>query len=135
MKKNYFSKKRYAKMWYKGISFTSDNMALTYLVDSAGTRTTTDSFTDLSSDYSLGVFYKFVLTNYFLYKQKSQKFVLVPHVMENTIKEKQLQCFKAPNIGQVKMELIFLMLMELEFHKQLMVLLRLLEMLTIPTRF
>lgn len=53
-------------MWYKGISFTSDNMALTYLVDSAGTRTTTDSFTDLSSDYSLGVFYKFVLTNYFL---------------------------------------------------------------------
>lgn len=44
-------------MWYKGVSFTSDHCALVYLVDSAGTRTTTDCFTDLSVDFSLTVFY------------------------------------------------------------------------------
>ncbi|XP_045466490.1 uncharacterized protein LOC123675211 isoform X1 [Harmonia axyridis] len=48
---------KYAKMWYKGVSFTSDQCALVYLVDSAGTRTTTDTFSDLSSDFTLGVFY------------------------------------------------------------------------------
>ncbi|XP_026467641.1 uncharacterized protein LOC113371217 [Ctenocephalides felis] len=48
---------RYAKMWYKGVSFTSDQCALVYLVDAAGTRTTTDSFTDMSQDFSLSVFY------------------------------------------------------------------------------
>lgn len=46
-------------MWYKGVSFTSDQCALVYLVDSAGTRTTTDSFSDLNGDFSLGVFYRF----------------------------------------------------------------------------
>ncbi|XP_059225531.1 uncharacterized protein LOC106088926 isoform X2 [Stomoxys calcitrans] len=49
---------RYAKMWYKGISFTSDVCALVYLVDTAGTRTTTDTFTDLTKDYTLAVFYE-----------------------------------------------------------------------------
>lgn len=44
-------------MWYKGVSFTSENCALVYLVDSAGTRTTTDTFSDLTQDFSLGVFY------------------------------------------------------------------------------
>ena len=39
---------RYAKMWYKGVSFTSEQCALVYLVDTAGTRTTTDSFSDMS---------------------------------------------------------------------------------------
>lgn len=48
---------KYAKMWYKGVSFTSDQCALVYLVDAAGTRTTTDSFTDMSQDFSLSVFY------------------------------------------------------------------------------
>ncbi|CAD7078019.1 unnamed protein product [Hermetia illucens] len=48
---------RYAKMWYKGVSFTSENCALTYLVDAAGTRTTSDSFTDMSKDYTIAVFY------------------------------------------------------------------------------
>lgn len=48
---------RYAKMWYKGVSFTSDQCALVYLVDSAGTRTTTDTFSDLSHDFSVQVFY------------------------------------------------------------------------------
>jgi len=47
---------RYAKMWYKGVSFTAEQCALVYLVDSAGTRTTTDSFSDLSKDISLNVF-------------------------------------------------------------------------------
>ncbi|XP_019877717.1 uncharacterized protein LOC109605575 isoform X2 [Aethina tumida] len=47
---------KYAKMWYKGVSFTSDQCALVYLVDSAGTRTTTDSFSDLSTDFTMGVF-------------------------------------------------------------------------------
>uniref|UniRef100_A0A1B6MG25 Uncharacterized protein n=1 Tax=Graphocephala atropunctata TaxID=36148 RepID=A0A1B6MG25_9HEMI len=48
---------KYAKMWYKGVSFTSEKCALVYLVDSAGTRTTTDSFSDMSQDFSLSVFY------------------------------------------------------------------------------
>lgn len=45
-------------MWYKGVSFTTEHCALVYLVDSAGTRTTTDSFSDLMQDFSLNVFYK-----------------------------------------------------------------------------
>jgi len=36
-----------AKMWPKGISFSSNNRALVYLVDAAGARSTTDSFHDL----------------------------------------------------------------------------------------
>lgn len=44
-------------MWYKGVSFTSEQCALVYLVDSAGTRTTTDTFTDMGQDFSLSVFY------------------------------------------------------------------------------
>ncbi|XP_033254816.1 uncharacterized protein LOC117194358 isoform X3 [Drosophila miranda] len=48
---------RYAKMWYKGVSFTSEACALIYLVDTAGTRTTTYTFTDLTKDYTLAVFY------------------------------------------------------------------------------
>ncbi|XP_067630293.1 uncharacterized protein fest [Eurosta solidaginis] len=55
MKTNNFV--RYAKMWYKGVSFTSESCALIYLVDTAGTRTTTDTFTDLTKDYTLTVFY------------------------------------------------------------------------------
>lgn len=55
MKSNHFV--RYAKMWYKGVSFTSESCALIYLVDTAGTRTTTDTFTDLTKDYTLAVFY------------------------------------------------------------------------------
>ncbi|XP_017776591.1 PREDICTED: LOW QUALITY PROTEIN: uncharacterized protein LOC108562686 [Nicrophorus vespilloides] len=47
---------KYAKMWYKGVSFTSDQCALVYLVDSAGTRTTTDTFSDLNVDFSISVF-------------------------------------------------------------------------------
>ena len=47
-----------AKMWYKGVSFTSEQCALVFLVDSAGTRTTTDTFNDISQDFSLSVFYE-----------------------------------------------------------------------------
>jgi len=42
---------------FKGISFTSEECALVYLVDGAGTRTTTDQFTDMCKDFSLSVFY------------------------------------------------------------------------------
>lgn len=35
---------RFAKFWYKGISFANEKSALTYLVDTAGARTTTDHF-------------------------------------------------------------------------------------------
>ncbi|XP_013112125.2 uncharacterized protein LOC106090475 isoform X1 [Stomoxys calcitrans] len=53
---------RYAKMWHKGISFTSESCALTYLVDTLGTRTITDSFTksfiEHTKDYTLVVFYE-----------------------------------------------------------------------------
>ncbi|XP_035792946.1 uncharacterized protein LOC118467052 [Anopheles albimanus] len=49
---------RFAKMWSKGISLTSDGCALIYLVDSAGTRTTSDMLNmDLDTDYVQQVFY------------------------------------------------------------------------------
>lgn len=47
---------RFAKIWCKGISFTSENNALVYLVDSGGTRTTTDTFMDLRNDITEQVF-------------------------------------------------------------------------------
>lgn len=43
-------------MFYKGVSFTSDTSALVYLVDQAGTRTTSDTFSDLGGDFSIPVF-------------------------------------------------------------------------------
>jgi hypothetical protein len=43
-------------MFYKGVSFTSDTSALVYLVDQAGTRTTSDTFSDLSGDFTVPVF-------------------------------------------------------------------------------
>ncbi|XP_028130276.1 uncharacterized protein LOC114326201 isoform X1 [Diabrotica virgifera virgifera] len=49
---------KFAKMWYKGVSFTSVQCALVYLVDSAGTRTTTDTFNDLTHDFTLNIFYE-----------------------------------------------------------------------------
>ncbi|KAF7996122.1 hypothetical protein HCN44_010378 [Aphidius gifuensis] len=51
-----YGNNKYAKMWYKGVSFTSEQCALVYLVDAAGTRTTTDSFSDMNQDFSLSVF-------------------------------------------------------------------------------
>lgn len=39
-----------AKMWPRGVSFTSNNCALVYLVDQAGVRSTTDSFHNLYSE-------------------------------------------------------------------------------------
>ncbi|GLG98214.1 Uncharacterized protein GBIM_04812, partial [Gryllus bimaculatus] len=48
---------KFAKMWYKGVSFTSDQCALVYLVDAAGTRTTTDNFCNMVHDFSIPVFY------------------------------------------------------------------------------
>lgn len=45
-------------MWHKGISFTRENCALVYLIDPAGTRTTSDSFSNMRSDYSIPVFLK-----------------------------------------------------------------------------
>lgn len=44
-------------MWYKGVSFTSEKCALVYLVDAAGTRSTADSFFEMTQDFSLPVFY------------------------------------------------------------------------------
>ena len=38
-----------AKMWQRGISFTTNHHALSYLVDTAGARSTTDTFRDLHS--------------------------------------------------------------------------------------
>jgi len=51
------SNTHYAKMWYKGVSFTAEKCALVYLVDSAGTRTTTDYFADLTQDFSVITFF------------------------------------------------------------------------------
>jgi len=39
-----------AKVWPRGVSFTSNNCALVYLVDAAGARSTTDTFHDLYAD-------------------------------------------------------------------------------------
>lgn len=49
-------------MWYKGISFTNENSAITYLVDAAGARTTTDHFVSPSVYENLlnDVFYELV---------------------------------------------------------------------------
>lgn len=44
-------------MWEKGVSLTADGCALIYLVDLAGTRTTSDSVNkDIRNDYSWQVF-------------------------------------------------------------------------------
>jgi hypothetical protein len=44
-------------MWEKGISLTADGCALIYLVDQAGTRTTSDAVNkDIRGDYSWQVF-------------------------------------------------------------------------------
>lgn len=46
-------------MWEKGISLTADGCALIYLVDTAGTRTTSDSVNrDIRPDYGWQVFIK-----------------------------------------------------------------------------
>jgi hypothetical protein len=47
--KNYHMEKN-AKVWPKGISFTSNTCALVYLVDQAGARSTSDFFHDLYAD-------------------------------------------------------------------------------------
>lgn len=50
---------RFAKMWQKGISLTSARCALIYLVDAAGTRTTSDMISmDMETDYVNQVFFK-----------------------------------------------------------------------------
>jgi hypothetical protein len=38
---------KYAKIWYKGVSFTAERCSLVYLVDEGGTRTTADRFSQL----------------------------------------------------------------------------------------
>ena len=49
-------------MWQKGVSLTSDGCALIYLVDSAGTRTTSDGISiDRRTDYCSRVFLRYVL--------------------------------------------------------------------------
>ncbi|XP_050073120.1 uncharacterized protein LOC126561215 [Anopheles maculipalpis] len=53
---------RFAKMWHKGISLTSTRYALIYLVDSAGTRTTSDMISmDMEADYVNQVFFNGVV--------------------------------------------------------------------------
>jgi len=43
-------------MSHKGISFTGEAGGLVYLVDDAGTRSTSDVFSDMSGDFSMPVF-------------------------------------------------------------------------------
>lgn len=42
-----FNVYRNAKIWPRGVSFTASNCAIVYLVDTAGTRSTSDNFHDL----------------------------------------------------------------------------------------
>ncbi|KAJ6641336.1 hypothetical protein Bhyg_06272, partial [Pseudolycoriella hygida] len=53
LKNNYV---RYAKMWQEGITFTCTDCTHIFLVDLYGTRTTSDTFTNLSCDFTLPVF-------------------------------------------------------------------------------
>lgn len=52
--------RRFAKMWYKGIGFSHEHSALTYLVDAAGARTTMDTFVQPQAYEQLmtGVFFE-----------------------------------------------------------------------------
>ncbi|XP_053675939.1 uncharacterized protein LOC128726173 [Anopheles nili] len=53
---------RFAKMWQKGISLTSAGCPLIYLVDAAGTRTTSDMISmDMEADYVNQVFFNGVV--------------------------------------------------------------------------
>lgn len=76
---------KYAKMWYKGVSFTSDQCALVYLVDSAGTRTTTDTFSDLTNDFTLGVFYNAFPQSDPAYASESQGIPHGTHLVDEAI--------------------------------------------------
>lgn len=65
MKHFFFYYSRYAKMYQKGVSLTSEGCALIYLVDDAGTRTTSDAMTfDITRDYSIPVFLKYVIITF-----------------------------------------------------------------------
>lgn len=60
-------------MWHKGVSLTSEGCALIYLVDSAGTRTTSDVVqTDIQIDYCTQVFTNDVRIGSYLYSLASQ---------------------------------------------------------------
>ncbi|XP_077301925.1 uncharacterized protein LOC143922535 [Arctopsyche grandis] len=48
---------RYAKMWKKGVSFTTDDHAVTYLLDAGGTKTTFDWFLLMENDLTTKAFY------------------------------------------------------------------------------
>lgn len=49
--------RRFAKMWFKGISFSSKNCPLVYLVDAAGVRSTVDRFPEILEENASEVFY------------------------------------------------------------------------------
>ncbi|XP_035215091.1 uncharacterized protein LOC118188705 [Stegodyphus dumicola] len=54
---------RQAKVCRKGIIFTSSDHCLSYLVDASGTKTTAEKFRDLSTDFSVEVFYSDLLSH------------------------------------------------------------------------
>lgn len=45
-------------MWYKGVSFSSREIPIAYLVDEAGLRTSKDRFSDISERYAFDAFAK-----------------------------------------------------------------------------
>lgn len=60
-------------MWHKGVSLTSEGCALIYLVDLAGTRTTSDVVqTDIQIDYCTQVFTNDVRIGSYLYDHATQ---------------------------------------------------------------
>ncbi|XP_077301615.1 uncharacterized protein LOC143922267 [Arctopsyche grandis] len=48
---------RYAKMWKKGVSFTTDDRAVTFLLDAGGPKTTVDWFLLMEDDLNSKAFY------------------------------------------------------------------------------
>lgn len=54
--------RRFAKMWFKGISFSSKNCPLVYLVDAAGVRSTVDRFPEIMEENASEVFYGYAVS-------------------------------------------------------------------------
>lgn len=47
-----------AKLWFKGITFTAENIPIVYLLDEAGLRTTNDRFFDIKKNFAIKAFSK-----------------------------------------------------------------------------
>lgn len=54
---NHYLLIRYAKMWKKGVSFTTNDRGTTFLLDAGGPKTTVDWFLSMDEELILKTFY------------------------------------------------------------------------------